>query len=148
MIVTFCGHRTLENAEEVYKETVRVVEALICEGATQFYCGDMGAFDRLAARALRALKERYPQVRSTLVKAYLDQDMPQELYDDSVWPPLENTPPRLAIVMRNRWMADESDAVVAYVRHGWGGASNMRAYAVKKGKRVIDIAENLLQNNA
>lgn len=59
------------------------------------------------------------------------------LYDETIYPPLENAPPRYAIVHRNRWMAENADAVLAYVLHNWGGAYAAAKWAKQKGKNVV-----------
>lgn len=62
-----------------------------------------------------------------------------DLYDDSVYPPLENTPLRFAIVKRNQWMIDNSQLIVAYVKYSWGGATKAVTYAKKKNKQIINL---------
>ena len=58
-------------------------------------------------------------------------------YDGTVYPPLESVPRRFAISRRNEWMVQESDTVVAYVTHGWGGAAKTLDYARRKNRRII-----------
>ena len=43
---------------------------------------------------------------------------------------------------RNEWMVDQSDVVVAYVTHNWGGAAAMLRYAERKRKHIINIASD------
>ena len=63
------------------------------------------------------------------------------LYDSTVYPPLENVPLRFAILRRNEWMAQNADLVIAYVKYSHGGASKAMNFAIKNGKKVINIAE-------
>ena len=137
MIVTFCGHSEVSHAEEVRLWLLKTVEHLIVEGADMFYLGGYGAFDLLAASAVRQMKPRYPHIQSILVLPYPDRKISAGTYDDTVYPPLETVPKRFAIVHRNRWMTDRSDVLLAYVLHSWGGAAKMLAYAERKGKRVL-----------
>ena len=116
-----------------------ILPQLIEDGTEQFLMGGYGAFDHLAATAVHLLKADYPQIRSTMVLPYLNREYKTELYDDTVYPPLEKVPPRLAIVRRNRWMVDQADVIISYVTHSWGGAADMLRYAVKSNKRVIYI---------
>ena len=67
----------------------------------------------------------------------LNREAEDDLYDGTIYPPLENVPKRLAIIKRNEWMVDHSDVIVAYVLHEWGGANIMLQYATRKGKEVI-----------
>lgn len=38
-------------------------------------------------------------------------------------------------------MVNRSDIVIAYISHNWGGAAKTFDYAVRKGKRMINIVE-------
>ena len=137
MVVTFCGHRAVEEVETVRSWLREHLERLVADGADTFYLGGYGAFDRLAASVVWSLKIPYPHIRSILVLPYLGGKMPCGQYDSTVFPPLETVPKRFAIVHRNRWMIQQSDAVLAYVLYGWGGAAATLAYAEGKGKKII-----------
>ena len=137
MIVTFCGHATLPHPEEVRCWLEEVLSALIQKGADQFYLGGCGAFDRMAAAAVRSQKTVHPQIRSVLVLPYLTARYDASNCDCTLYPPLENVPHRAAIPRRNRFMVDQSDVVVACVIHDWGGAATTLAYARRKGKPVV-----------
>ena len=54
---------------------------------------------------------------------------------------LECVHPRYAISWRNKWMIRESNVVVTYITHSWGGAAQFAEIAKKKGKRIINVAE-------
>lgn len=140
MIVTFCGHRQVENREQTELWLTETLEQLIAEGADTFYLGGKGAFDLLAANTLQKLKKQHPAVRSVLVLCYLNQPLHETervLYDETLYPPLESVPPRFAMARRNLWMAEHADVLVAYVKHDWGGAANTLQHARKKGKRIV-----------
>ena len=64
-----------------------------------------------------------------------------KLYDEIAYPPLENIPPRLAIIKRNEWMIDKADIIIAYVEYSYGGAYKAFEYAGKKQKRIFNLAE-------
>lgn len=137
MTVTFCGHRTIDRPTEVKSWLEEVARSLILQGSNKFLLGGYGAFDLMSAHVVHALKAEFPNVESTLVLAYLSTDTDLHLYDNSLYPPLENVPPRYAISRRNRWLIENSDVVVAYVQHSWGGAATTLSYAKRKGKAVI-----------
>ena len=137
MIVTFCGHREVEQTEAVRAWLTRCVETLIQEGATEFYLGGYGAFDAMAASVVWQLKEKYPEICSVLVLPYPDRQTDASRYDLTTYPPLEHVPRRFAILRRNEWMVRAADVVVAYVRYGYGGAAKTLEYAQKRKKRVI-----------
>lgn len=136
-MVTFCGHREVQEPEKVRKWLYETVSGLIREGADVFYLGGYGGFDRMALSVVNKAKEAHPDVRAILVLPYLDRSMDLDAYDGSVYPPLEKVPRRFAISRRNRWMVDQADVVVAYVIHEWGGAATTLRYAEAKRKTIM-----------
>ena len=137
MVVTFCGHREVQEPEKVQKWLYEAVAGLIREGADCFYLGGYGHFDTMAADVIRELKQECSHIRSVLVLPYLDREYDTSAYDESIYPPLENVPRRYAISKRNEYMVDAADIVVAYVVYSFGGASNTLRYAERKQKRII-----------
>lgn len=137
MIVTFCGHRQVDNQEAVSKWLDLILPSLIEGGASTFYLGGYGAFDRLAAAAVRRQKHTYPGIESVLVLPYLDRSMDASDYDQTTYPPLETVPPRYAIVKRNQWMVEGADVVISDVAYGWGGAAKTLDHARRKGKVIF-----------
>ncbi len=141
MNVTFCGHSQVCDRERVRAWLVRVVRALIEEGADVFYLGGYGEFDRMAASVLGQLKDQYPHIQRILVLAYLNRKQDLTGYDDTTYPPLESVPPRYAIVRRNRWMVETADLVIGYVTHDGGGAAGTLRYAGRKKKQILCYPE-------
>jgi len=135
--ITFCGHKEVDDRVTVERWLHTVCADLIEHGADEFYLGGYGGFDHLYADVLRNLKKSHPQIRLILVLPYLNSGMITDGYDETVYPPLESVPKRLVISRRNEWMVRESDTVVAYVTHGWGGAAKTLKYACRKKKQVI-----------
>ena len=140
-MVTFCGHREVQEPEKVQKWLHETVSGLILEGADVFYLGGYGGFDRMALTVVNKAKEAHTGVRAILVLPYLDRSMDLDAYDGSIYPPLEKVPRRFAISRRNRWMVDQADVVVAYVIHEWGGAATTLRYAEAKKKTIIRFPE-------
>ena len=86
------------------------------------------------------LAQIYPQIRYAVVLECMPQK--QDTADNSctVLPEgIEKVHPRYAIVWRNRWMVQQSDYVVTYITHSWGGAAQFADMAKKRGKTVINI---------
>lgn len=110
------------------------------EGVTDFYVGSRGNFDRLAAAAVRELRERYPQVRLFLVLAYLpstEEEIP-EGFTGTVFPEgLEKVPRRFAILRANRAMVDACDYLIAYAPHETGNARRVLDYARRRQERGL-----------
>lgn len=114
-------------------------------GVNVFYVGNNGQFDHLVAAVLRELKSRDPQILFSIVLAYLPEretKYNQLSETETIYPEgLEYTPPRFAISKRNQWMVQQSDYVIAYVEHPFGGAAQFAEYARKKHKTVINLAD-------
>jgi len=145
MICTFFGHR--DTPTDIRPELERTIRELIEQaGVTMFYVGHQGTFDAMAGSLLAQLQEEYAQMEYAIVLPYLYTSEDQLPYlvqrgAPSVFPEgLEHVPPRFAIARRNRWMVEQADIVVAYVRYTWGGAHQFRELARKKGKRIMDLA--------
>ena len=137
----FIGHR--DASSELLPAVRAAAERLIREeGVTDFYVGSRGNFDRLAAAAVRGLRESYPDVRLYLVLAYLSATgsaLPDG-FAGSVFPEgLERVPRRFAILRANRAMVDTCEYLVAYAPHATGNARQVVEYARGKGRRVIEV---------
>ena len=141
MIVTFCGHGTVYPLDPVRLWLCETVEALIERGAEKFYLGGYGSFDEMAASVVWEQKAKHPQITSVLVLPYLDKKVFATNFDYTTYPPLENVPKRYAISKRNEWMVLNSDVVVAYVTHNWGGAATTLKFAKRKKKEIISYEE-------
>ena len=139
VIVTFCGHSKIYQTGNFSKLLDIILPSLIEGGAATFYLGGYGDFDSLAAAAVRRQKAVYPHITAILVLAYLNRETDASRYDDTTYPPLENVPPRYAIVRRNEWMVRESDVVISSVTHGLGGAAKTLDYARRKQKIIFQF---------
>ena len=60
-------------------------------------------------------------------------------YDSSLYPPIEKAPLKFAISRRNEWMMKNSDVIIAYVDHSWGGAFRSLKFAIAAKKKIINI---------
>ena len=144
--VCFAGHR------EVYQRGVdEKVKSLILklaqQGATIFLTGGMGEFDRMCNGAVRAVKREFPSIRLCLIIPYLTQTINEqkdyllESYDELIFPDrIEGVHYKSAITLRNRWMTENSEIMLAYVGHEFGGAYQMMKYAqIHGGIRIINL---------
>ena len=139
MRIAFCGHSRISDIPTVTAALKIVVADLISTGATEFYLGGYGEFDSLAAKIVHDAKADCPYIKSILVIPYLDQKYDPNYYDNTVYPPLETVPRKVAIVRRNEWMVEQADVLVACVTHDFGGAATMLKYAKRKKKRIIYV---------
>lgn len=137
MVVTFCGHQSLASKEEVRTWIYSVTEQLILNGNTVFYLGGYGEFDITVKSVLNKHKEKYAHIEIVLILAYLNSSVAVTDYCYTLYPPIEAVPKRFVILKRNEWMIEQSDIVVAYVTHGWGGAAKTLEFARRKKKQII-----------
>lgn len=136
---TFIGH---SECYGVRPQDVRCeVVALIEKGVTEFLCGGMGKFDGMCAGIVAELKKSYPSIHSYLVIPYLTFKVSDEkLYDSIIYPEgFEKYHFKAAIRARNNYLIDNSAYALCYVTHGWGGAAQTFARAVKKGLTIINL---------
>ena len=96
----------------------------------------------MVRRQLEDLSRIYP-ITYSVVLAYMPTKKNE--YDDyanTIFPEgIETAPKRFAISYRNKWMIEQSDVVVTYVTHSFGGAAQFKEMAKKQGKTVIELSE-------
>ena len=138
---TFAGHREVWDhiAAQLEETILHMIEQ---EGVSRFYVGENGEFDALCAKTVRRIKKnRYSHVELILVQPYMMQRLNElrvlyaGFYDDILIPDeSDSVHPKQAISIRNRWMVDHSDAIVAYLRRDFGGAWETFRYAYRRKK--------------
>ena len=141
MTVTFFGHKdTPKNIEPTLRTTL--VDLIENHGATEFYVGNNGNFDTMVRCQLENLSQTYP-ITYNIVLAYLPTKKNEyEDHSNTILPEgIETVPKRFAISYRNKWMVEQSDVVVTYVKHSFGGAAQFKVLAKKQGKMVIELSE-------
>ena len=134
------GHR--EVTHNIRPKLTATIEKVITEdGVTDFYVGHQGQFDSMVYSVLKELKAYYPQIRYTVVLAYMSDEHIKEVYgEDTLFPDgLESVPKRFAISNRNDWMIQQSGFAVCYVYKVTGGAAKFREKAEKRGLQIINV---------
>ena len=122
---------------------------ILCDSARQekveLLFGGYGAFDHFAFMCGKDFKAFYPQTKLIFVTPYMltteELKEKQKQYDEMIYPPIEEVPPKFAISARNRWMSNRADIIVAYVNHAWGGAYQAYRYAIGKGKQIFQLGK-------
>ena len=147
---TFAGHREVYQAK-IDEAIENAIDSLLqTDNEFVFYTGGMGDFDNKCASAVRAAKRKYPdkEIRLALVLPYMsnrlntDKDYYQYYYDEIIIPTeLAGVHYKSAITMRNRWLVDRVDCLIAYVYRDFGGALETVKYARKHGKTVINLVD-------
>ena len=150
MIITFLGHREIYNRSSIY-ENIRnaILNNIVPYEKIYFYCGGYGDFDNMCVEACHSLKRNVIDCEIVYVTPYITATHQKQikhlidlnLYDSVIYPPLENVFPRYAISHRNKWMIDQADFIIAYVKHEYGGAHTALQYAIKRKKTIINLAK-------
>ena len=141
MVCTFFGHKdTPKEIEPTLRTTL--IDLIENHGATEFYVGNNGNFDTMVRRQLEDLSLTYP-ITYNVVLAYLPTKKSEyEYYTNTILPEgIETAPKRFAISYRNKWMIQQSDVVVTYVTHSFGGAAKFKEMAEKQDKTVIELSK-------
>ena len=136
----FFGHR---DCPETIKLRLRevLVDLITNHDVDMFYVGHQGQFDVYVHSELKKLKQKYPQINYAVVLAYMPcKKTEYDDYSDTMLPEgIESVHPRYAISWRNNWMLRQSDYVVTYITHSWGGAAQYAEKAERQKKTVINI---------
>ncbi len=141
MTVIFFGHKdTTKEIEPTLRSTL--IDLIENKNVTVFYVGNNGNFDAMVHRQLKDLSHTYP-ITYNVVLAYLPTKKSEyDDYTNTILPEgIETIPKRFAISYRNKWMIQQSDIVVTYVTHTYGGAAQFKAMAERQGKTVIELSE-------
>ena len=142
MVCCFFGHR--DAPDGLTEHLLPLLSCLIDEGIDSFLVGNQGSFDSTVLHTLRLLKEKHPHITYSVVLAY----MPGVKDEWSAYEPMEtlypegldSVHPRYAISWRNKWMLNQSEYVVTYITHSWGGASQFAEMAERQKKHIIKIS--------
>ena len=140
MVCTFFGHK---DAPKEIEPTLRsaLIDLIEQKNATVFYVGNNGNFDTMVRRQLEDLSQTYP-ITYSVVLAYLPTEKNKnDNLTNTIYPEgLETVPKRFAISWRNKWMIHQSDVVVTYVTHNFGGAAQFKEMAKRFGKIIINLS--------
>ena len=145
-VCCFFGHRNI--TDEITDDLRKAVRSAITDyNARMFYVGNHGSFDVLAFKVLREMKDEFPYINYAVVLAYMPGHSEKEYSyyspEETLYPDgLEKVPRKFAIVWRNNWMLKQSDTVICYVYHHFGGAGQMIEKAQKQNKTIINLHKN------
>ena len=147
MIITFCGHAQYTETHEDEQKLLSLLSDLIGDRHAALYLGGYGAFDAFARKCGKKYQESHPNTRLVFVTPYITEsyqknhlDYDKELYDEILYPGLEEKPFKFAISYRNKWAVEHADYVIAYVTHAWGGAYQTYRHAQRKQKPLFNLS--------
>ena len=137
---TFFGHRDCPNTITPKLRQV-LIDLIENHHVDMFYVGNQGQFDAYVRSELKRLKQEHPQINYAVVLAYMPSKKTE--YDDysdaMLTEGIESVHPHYAISWRNNWMINQSDYVVTYITHSWGGAAQYAEKARHQKKVVINL---------
>ena len=144
---TLTGHRVLRDLD--YALLDRVIENLIRHGCNRFLCGMAKGFDLASGESVIALKKRYPEVQLVACVPCAEQSAVFSPADKARYDRLLTRCSEVITLskeyydgcmqFRDRFMVDNADVVLCYLRKKSGGTFYTVNYARKQGKKIIEI---------
>ena len=151
--VAFFDHRYLDNIIKVEDLLEHQIRKLIDENEyVDFLVGRNGDFDQCVSSSVLRVRKNHRDDNSALVLVlpyptaeYLNnENYFHEYYTDiEVSSAASVAHPKSAIQIRNREMVDRADLIICYIEHEKGGAWQTVECAIKQGKTVINLAEDV-----
>ena len=150
-VCCFSGHRDVspESEEIVFINVMNAIEKLYNEGFRVFRAGGAVGFDRIAADAVLALRQKHSDVQLHIYIPCLDQNkyfsesenehyLAQARAADTVMC-LYKTYQKGCMHERNKALVNGADALVCYLRKNTGGTAYTVNYAISNNLRVIRL---------
>lgn len=152
--VCFFGHRYIDRFTFVECKIEELLNELFGQNKyLELLVGRDGDFDQIVSSSIRRAKNKFgdSNCAHVWVSPYAtaemnnNQDEFYKYYDEIeiASDRLGKLHPKAAFQARNRMMVDRSDLVVVYIDHNSGGAYQTYQYALKQGKRIINLAEEI-----
>ena len=151
----FTGHRVIPQGQRrVLSEILdRRIAALFDVGFTEFRAGGALGFDTLAAERVLFFKKTHPECHLHLLLPCHDHDRGWSAHDRAVLRDILQKADSVRVLAeqyrpdcmhaRNRALVDGSDLCLAYLTANRGGTLYTCSYALKKGVRLINLADEI-----
>ena len=150
--VTFFGHRPIDNIIKVETLLEKQIRKLIDEKEyVDFLVGRNGDFDQCVSSSVTRVRKNHRNDNSALIlmlpyttAEYLNNKESFHSYytDVEISRDASGVPPKTAIQIRNREMVDRADLIVCYIENEKGGAWQAIQYAMRQGKKIINLAKD------
>lgn len=141
----FTGHRDIENKDDI-KDLKKMIINAVNDGFTVFLCGMARGFDLLAAEEVINLKAENEQIKLIACIPCPGQDKYFSAEDKEKYARAMEKCDGVVCVssryfngcmhVRDRFLIDNSNAVICYVRKKTGGAYYTLSYAISKNKKL------------
>ena len=140
------GHR--DASDELRPHIKAAVEYHYAKlGVRQFIVGGYGSFDRMAAGAVKAVKQRHCDICLSLLLPYHPAVRPVEPppgFDGTLYPEgMESVPRKLAIVKANQYMVRSANTVICYVNHFGNTRALLELAQTRSDVYVENLAEEI-----
>ncbi len=126
MIIVFLGHSDFRESIFYENRILNILETITDIEDVSLYFGGYGAFDCFSLKCAKKYKEKCCRVKLSFITPYIYEgysklDYAKAVYDEIIYPPIEQVLLKFAIAKRNEWMMRSADLVIAYVTRSWGG---------------------------
>ena len=135
----FAGHKDVGSKFNTNNMKNKIIELIENESVREFWVGNYGSFDAYSSAVIRELKEIYKDIKLELVIPYLTKSIMEykeeyyNKYDNILLANIpEKTPKQYRIIKANEYMVNNSDYLICYINHSWGGAAKTLEFANKK----------------
>lgn len=155
--VAFFGHRDFYAHYQCEKKLMPILKELLnTKEYVDFLVGRNGEFDIFASSCVKRAKNELWDCNSSLVLVLPyptaefrnNEKYFEDFYDEiQVCEKSSVAHYKSAIQIRNKDMVDRADLIICYIEHNKGGAYQTMQYAIKSGKRIINLADEDFVNN-
>ena len=147
-ICAFFGHRDTQVTNSLISKLQEILISLINQGVDEFWCCEQGEFDWIARSTMLDLKKKFSDIKVCYVLAYptflrseTSYNYLEETYDDIIYPDeAAEGHQKFAITRRNKYIVENADVIVCYIKRQSGGAFKAVKLAEKLNKGVINLA--------
>lgn len=143
--VSLFGHREIDNLRQLDDKLAPLIKEIIqAKPYVSFLIGRNGEFDEYCASIIKRAQKEVGKENNdlTLVLPYTVAKIEyyEKYYDDIIIPEkVYGAHPKSAITLKNRWMIEESDLVIIYIKRKSGGAYTAMKYAKRLNKTIINL---------
>ena len=144
----FTGHRTIPEGHDLLLIDLlgsKVRELYLHDGIKTYYSGGAKGFDTLAAMAVLDARETFPEIHLAIVLPYAYHADRWSAADKVIC--LAERYYNGCMFARNRYLVDHSSVCIAYQTKQTGGTAYTVKYALKKGIKVVNLAESVKNGN-
>ena len=151
----FTGHRDIDPASVPFirAKLREILIKCIDDGYCDFYNGGARGFDLMSAEEVLKLKEEYPHIRLHIIVPCSNQTRGWREEDAVLYEKITSSADGVKCLspfyfdgcmqIRNRYMVDNSQLLIAYMERASGGSAGTVKYAEEKGKEIVNIFDEI-----